>query len=241
MQILRGAAVPSGRLPITLNAGNNQVLPYWHRISDYDAIPASTAENLKCARLLLWVPVAIRSNVSCAFLSRIVRTCNRLFASVILAAYLSLWYMSYLSGRRGCSARHVLVHSNNGQRMQAVLHTNEETCRRTTDPPLYAFGHGISYTTFEYTALGVSVDEDSFPPRANDSAPLPFGPQDTVYVRVTIQNTGERAAKWPVVMFVGDDVAIMPPSPPTVKGFTTVELEAGAEATLNFRVRCSRQ
>lgn len=85
-------------------------------------------------------------------------------------------------------------------------------------------------------ALWVSTNNGSFPAQ-EDSEPLAFGARDTIFVRATVANGGSRSSKWPVILFVGDSAAIMPPSPAIVKGFTTVELDAGEEASVDFQVR----
>ena len=43
-RILRGAAVPSARLPITLHAADAQTLPYWRAHADYASIPPSIVQ-----------------------------------------------------------------------------------------------------------------------------------------------------------------------------------------------------
>ena len=72
---------------------------------------------------------------------------------------------------------------------------------QTGDAPLYAFGHGLSYTTFEYAALELEGG-------------------DTVTATFTVTNSGERA---------GADVAQLYLTSPRTRllGFERVELAAG--------------
>ena len=55
---------------------------------------------------------------------------------------------------------------------------------------LFPFGHGLSYTTFEYSDLKLSADA--------------IKDTDTVDVTVTVKNTGSRAGKAVVQVYVGD-------------------------------------
>ena len=122
-------------------------------------------------------------------------------------------------------------------------------CRRQ-DPPLYPFGHGLSYTTFIHSGLTVSTHATfsaaastaaaaAASPASSDAATaaLEFGIGDEMHVRATVSNTGARAARWPVLLFVGDDFCIVPPSPRMLKGFEKVALGPGESATVHFQVR----
>ena len=88
------------------------------------------------------------------------------------------------------------------------------TYRYFTGEPLYGFGHGLSYTTFEYSGMKLS------------NASLQAG--DPVDVEVDLKNTGKRD---------GDEVAELyisfPKLPGTplkaLRGFTRVNLKAGEQ------------
>jgi len=62
------------------------------------------------------------------------------------------------------------------------------TYRFFTGQPLYAFGHGLSYTTFAYANLRTSTESAK--------------PNDTVMVSVDVTNTGKRAGEEVVQMYV---------------------------------------
>ncbi|KEQ26966.1 beta-glucosidase family protein [Paenibacillus tyrfis] len=86
--------------------------------------------------------------------------------------------------------------------------------------PLFPFGHGLSYTTFEYT--GMTVDKREI--------------QDTETVRigVRVRNTGELPGKEIVQLYVRDaEVSVIRPEK-ELKGFEKVELEPGEEKTVEF-------
>lgn len=79
--------------------------------------------------------------------------------------------------------------------------------------PLYPFGHGLSYTTFEYANL-----------RASDDALAPDG---TLNVTVDVTNTGERAGEEVVQLYVKHlDSAVQRPLK-ELKGFRRVMFDPG--------------
>jgi beta-glucosidase len=85
--------------------------------------------------------------------------------------------------------------------------------------PLFPFGHGLSYTTFEYSDLKVSprlkADEDA-------------------RVTVRVSNTGPRAGKEVAQLYVADKKATLARPPKELKGFQKVELQPGESKTLTF-------
>ncbi|HEY0530265.1 MAG TPA: glycoside hydrolase family 3 C-terminal domain-containing protein [Actinoplanes sp.] len=79
----------------------------------------------------------------------------------------------------------------------------------------YPFGHGLSYTTFEYSELEVSVT-------------------DTVTVSCTVTNTGTRAGREVVQLYVGDpDAAVRRPLR-ELRGFDKVALSPGESTRVDF-------
>ena len=86
--------------------------------------------------------------------------------------------------------------------------------------PQFEFGHGLSYTAFEYSNLSLS------------SSTLSAGGDITVSVTVT--NTGELAGKEVVQLFVTDEYASITPSVKRLRGFDKIMLEAGAAKTVEF-------
>ncbi len=85
--------------------------------------------------------------------------------------------------------------------------------------PLFPFGHGLSYTTFEYSDLQV-------PGTAAKGQP--------VTVQVTVKNTGERAGKEVVQVYVRDVEASQMRPLKELKRFEKVALQPGESKTLSF-------
>lgn len=85
---------------------------------------------------------------------------------------------------------------------------------------LFPFGHGLSYTTFEYSNL--RTDKDAM----KDT--------DRVEVSVDIKNTGERAGREVVQLYVADKESTVIRPVKELKGFEKVELAPGEKKTVTF-------
>lgn len=106
--------------------------------------------------------------------------------------------------------------------------------------PLFPFGHGISYTTFEVSDLEVSDASAQTNGHANGNNTITVQEADSLTVRVKVANTGSRAGSEVVQVYV-TPAARTPLTSTTrdtitrpkkeMKGFTKVTLEAGASAT----------
>jgi beta-glucosidase len=88
--------------------------------------------------------------------------------------------------------------------------------------PEWAFGHGLSYTTFAYSALRLD--------RASVAA------QDTVRISVDVTNTGARAGREVVQLYVRDLYASVDPPVRRLRDFTKVSLAPGERRTIVFRL-----
>lgn len=88
------------------------------------------------------------------------------------------------------------------------------------EAPLFAFGEGLSYTTFRYDAVALSRETA----RAGD----------TVDVRVTLTNTGSRAGTETVQVYATDRVASIVRPVRELKAFSKVALAAGETATVSI-------
>jgi beta-glucosidase len=89
--------------------------------------------------------------------------------------------------------------------------------------PQFEFGHGLSYTTFTYSNLRLS--QKTMP--ANG----------TMGVSVTVTNSGQRAGKDAIILYVRDVVASLSPPGKRVKRFAKVYLDPGQSRTLTFTLR----
>lgn len=90
--------------------------------------------------------------------------------------------------------------------------------------PLFAFGHGLSYTIFEYGALKIAG--------ASTTAPIE--------VSVEIRNTGPRAGVEVVQLYGRDEVASVARPDQLLLGFARVLLEPGQAKRVTFVVHPSR-
>jgi beta-glucosidase len=88
--------------------------------------------------------------------------------------------------------------------------------------PLYPFGHGLHYTRFTYGTPEVSAEV--------------IGPGDSLTVRVTVTNAGERAGTEIVQLYVRDDAASVTRPVRQLKGFRRVELAPGASREVVFQI-----
>lgn len=86
--------------------------------------------------------------------------------------------------------------------------------------PLFPFGYGLSYTTFEYTGVRLSQ------PSISD--------EETLEVAVTVRNTGTRAGKEVVQVYVRDLEASVVRPEKELKAFAKVALEPGEERTIHL-------
>ena len=86
--------------------------------------------------------------------------------------------------------------------------------------PLFCFGHGLSYTTFEY---GKAVLD-----RKQMTA------ADSLRVRVSVKNTGSRAGAEVVQLYVSDLKSSLPRPIKELKGFSKVMLQPGESREVEF-------
>jgi beta-glucosidase len=88
----------------------------------------------------------------------------------------------------------------------------------------YPFGHGLSYTTFDYADLHIAISGDV----ASESL--------SVEVSCRVTNTGPRQGKEIVQLYVGDPVASVARPPRELKGFAKIDLAPGDSQTVTFQL-----
>lgn len=86
--------------------------------------------------------------------------------------------------------------------------------------PLFPFGHGLSYTSFAYSDIG-----------CDSTSPTDEG---GVHIRVKVKNTGSRAGREVVQVYVRERDARVPRPDKELRAFAKVLLAPGEERTLSF-------
>ena len=88
--------------------------------------------------------------------------------------------------------------------------------------PLFPFGHGLSYTTFDYGKATIDKTE---------------GTADDVFtISIPVTNTGDRAGREIVQLYVSDLKTTLPRPVKELKGFKKISLEPGQTETVTFEI-----
>ena len=86
--------------------------------------------------------------------------------------------------------------------------------------PLFAFGHGLSYTRFDYSDLRLSASV--------------MAPGGHLELGVAVTNSGERSGQEVVQLYVADLAATVARPPQELKGFAKLELAPGQTGHVRF-------
>jgi beta-glucosidase len=92
--------------------------------------------------------------------------------------------------------------------------------------PLFAFGHGLSYTTFKYSNLKLSADQ--------------VKPDGRVTVSADITNTGRRAGDEVAQIYVHQVKSSVPQPVKELRGFERLHLQPGETKTVTFPLAAAR-
>jgi len=88
--------------------------------------------------------------------------------------------------------------------------------------PLYEFGYGLSYTSFEFSNLSIE--------------PKKVKRDGKVVVKADVKNTGDRAGDEVVQLYINDVVASITRPVKELKGFERVTLKPGQKKTVTFEL-----
>ena len=88
--------------------------------------------------------------------------------------------------------------------------------------PLYPFGYGLSYTSFEYSKVEMSSNELNF--------------NSSITVSVNVKNTGKVTGKEVVQLYIKDHFASVTRPVRELKGFELIELAPGESRKVSFTI-----
>jgi len=88
--------------------------------------------------------------------------------------------------------------------------------------PLYPFGYGLSYTSFEYSDITLDKTE--------------MGVNDTITATITVKNTGKFDGEEVVQLYINDPAASISRPVKELKGFEKVMIKKGETATISFAI-----
>ena len=103
-----------------------------------------------------------------------------------------------------------------------LFETEETAFGNTANKPQFEFGTGLSYTTYQYSNL-----------RLNQTT-IPVTGEITA--TVDVKNTGTRAGKETLILYLRDEVATLSPAGKRVKRFAKIYTEPNQTRTLTFKL-----
>ncbi len=110
---------------------------------------------------------------------------------------------------------------------QLPVHYNRKpTAKRgylfSTTDPLFPFGYGLSYTTFEYSNLKIAKPK--------------IGRGESTLISVDVKNTGNRPGDEVAQMYIRDEVSSVTRPVMELKGFERITLKPGETRTVKFEI-----
>lgn len=100
--------------------------------------------------------------------------------------------------------------------------TSHHTYVDEANTPLFPFGHGLSYTTFEYSGLTIQPEK--------------IAPDSTATVSVIIKNTGKREGTEVVQLYIRDEISSVTTPILSLRGFGRICLKPGESGKLTFKL-----
>lgn len=100
---------------------------------------------------------------------------------------------------------------------------SDSSCGTSVYGALYPFGHGLSYTSFEYSNLKISPEQQ--------------GALGEVKVSCTVKNTGKRMGDEVVQLYLRDEVSSVTTYVKVLRGFERIRLQPGEEKEVSFTLR----
>ncbi len=150
-----------------------------------------------------------------------------------IPAILEAWYPGQAGGTAVANALFGLY--NPGGRLPVTFYRSTSDLPRFNDynmenrtyryfggDPLYAFGYGLSYTTFAYRNLQIT--------------PETIASGDSVVAQVEVENTGQLAGDEVVQLYLQDVEASLPVPRLQLAGFSRIHLSPGEKQTLQFTI-----
>jgi beta-glucosidase-like glycosyl hydrolase len=110
--------------------------------------------------------------------------------------------------------------------LHPVLGGHSEGVSNLDPTPLFAFGHGLSYTTFEYGDFALSAGE--------------IATDGEVEISCVVRNAGDRAGAEVVHLSLSDPVAPVTRPVTQLAGFLRVVLDPGERARVTFTLHADR-
>jgi beta-glucosidase len=107
-----------------------------------------------------------------------------------------------------------------------IYYNHKPSARRgylfSTTSPLFAFGHGLSYTTFKYSNLKITKPK--------------IGADEETTVTVDITNTGKIRGDEVAQMYIRDEISSVTRPVKELKDFARISLNAGETKTVTFTI-----
>jgi beta-xylosidase len=110
--------------------------------------------------------------------------------------------------------------------LHPVLGGNSGEVSNIDPTPMFPFGHGLSYTSFDYSDFEISADE--------------VGTNGEVEVSCVVRNAGDRAGAEVVQLYIADPVARVTRPVIELSGFARVKLQPAERARVTFRLHADR-